>query len=291
MRYFLPIILSLCVTLGVVAKDSNSQTDYPRAFLKVEYEEMHNNPLKWPDVSSSKRTKFILLIANGSSQYYDPQTFFVDSLKNDPTGKAALDALWEEAYDNMMRGGEVAFFYVEKRGFVRDSRYRNIKDFTTGIITAKNSDGGDRYRYPVEMADLQWELGDSIKTVMNYECQIAEADYHGRHWIAWFTPEIPIQDGPWQLCGLPGLILEAQTDDNEYSFEIKGIQQTDESFKPDFDEAKYYDTKRKSYWKMRDYSRRNRSAQIGAMTGGVVKLSEDVNYKGDIDYIETDFVE
>lgn len=290
MRYFLPIILSISVTFGVVAKGKKSNSDRPRAFLKVEYDEIHY--LEGKNDSIVERTnKAILLVANGASQFYDPQTFYVDSLINDPIGCAARDAVMDEAFAEMHRSGKSPFDYMRERGFMGDSDYRNEKDFNTGVITAVNSNGADYYRYPVEMSDLEWELGDSIKNIMGYECQMAEADYHGRHWIAWFSSEIPIQEGPWQLCGLPGLIMSAKTADMEYEFRISGLQETSENFKPYYNEEKCFSTKRKSYWKMKDYARRNRSSQIAAMTGGAVKPSENVNFTGGYDYIETDYHE
>lgn len=33
--------------------------------------------------------------------------------------------------------------------------------------------------------------------------QKATCDFAGRKWIAWFTTEIPIQDGPYKFYGLP----------------------------------------------------------------------------------------
>lgn len=268
-----------------------AEAETPQAYLKAEYEEIHNYHNTKTGEPLQSRSKFILLIGNGHSQYYSPQTFFIDSLKNDPTGASVYDAMQREAFEEGRLTGKESFYILKEKGFMAESRYRSDKDFTSGIITVKNSDTGDRYRYPVEMSDLTWELGDSTKNIMGYDCLLAEADYHGRHWKAWFATEIPVQDGPWQLCGLPGLILEANTDDGDYGFLIKGLQKTCEAFKPDFYESKYFDTKRKSYWKMKDYGQRNRSAQIAAMTKGAVKISEDANFTGTDDFIETDYHE
>ncbi len=98
-------------------------------------------------------------------------------------------------------------------GINRGSRYKNMKDFDTRTITVWDSQMGDRYRYPVEMDDLQWSFRTLLKWCWIIECQFAVADYHGRKWYAFFgsAPGNPVQDGPWQLCGLPGLIMEAIT--------------------------------------------------------------------------------
>lgn len=75
----------------------------------------------------------------------------------------------------------------------------------------------------------EWEIGDNTKTILGYECVEASANYRGRKWTAWFAPEIPIQEGPWKLCGLPGLILEAHDANNEYIFEANGLVQNPNS--------------------------------------------------------------
>lgn len=43
--------------------------------------------------------------------------------------------------------------------------------------------------------------------------------------------------------------------------------------------------------KMVDHNRRNRASTISAMTGGKVTLSDKVNYKGNNDFLETDYHE
>lgn len=267
----------------------SSRSENPKAFLKAQYDQIHTLHGKKAEDSYRSVDKFILLIADGTSQYYDPQTFYIDSLEHDPTGRAALDLMWKDAYDQMMTNKADPFKIMRDKGFTRGERLRVNKDFREEKLIIRNSNGADRHRYEVDMSDLVWELSDSTKNVMGYDCQMAEGDYHGRRWRAWFAPEISVQEGPWQLCGLPGLIMEAETLDGDYEFHITGLQKCDEDFKPVYDEQKYFTTKRKSFWKMKDYSRRNRATQISAMTGGAVKISENANYKGTDDFIETDY--
>lgn len=262
----------------------------PVAFMKAQYKEWHkgyNNKKGKPYFSEHK---YILQIGNGVSYFYDPQTFYVDSLENDPTGKAIRDQAMSDALNEYITSGADAFAIMREKGLMAESRYKNQKDFSTGIITIWNSNGGDKYQYDVDISDLAWELCDSTTEVLNYVCNLASADYHGRKWKAWFASEIPVQDGPWQLCGLPGLIMKAETEDGEYGFEITGLQECDEQFKPLLiNPDKLFKTKRKSYLKMCDYGRRNRSAQLRAMTGGKVNVNAD--YTGTDDYIETDYHE
>lgn len=68
-----------------------------------------------------------------------------------------------------------------------------------------------------------WELKDEKKEIFNYECKKAITEFAGRKWIAWYTQEIPIPDGPYKFYGLPGLILSITDEKADYHFEIKGI--------------------------------------------------------------------
>lgn len=81
------------------------------------------------------------------------------------------------------------------------------------------------YQYTEELLIPSWEILDEQQEVAGYMCQRAEADFLGRRWIAWFTPEIPVQDGPWKLCGLPGLILQAEDSEGHYQYKCIEIKQ------------------------------------------------------------------
>jgi GLPGLI family protein len=76
---------------------------------------------------------------------------------------------------------------------------------------------------PTETPD--WEIvPDSTTAIAGYNCQLAKANFKGRTWWAWYTEDIPIPEGPWKLCGLPGLILRAYDEQRQYIFEGIGLE-------------------------------------------------------------------
>ena len=82
----------------------------------------------------------------------------------------------------------------------------------------------DRYLFPRPYTQPEWTISSEQKDVMGMACQQATATYRGREWTAWFTPEIPTTEGPWQLRGLPGLVVEAYDKTGEVSFELTSLQ-------------------------------------------------------------------
>lgn len=77
---------------------------------------------------------------------------------------------------------------------------------------------------PIETPD--WELvPDSTAEVMGCQCQLAVAWFKGRQWSAWYAEDIPLNEGPWKLYGLPGLVLRAYDAQRQYVFEVTGMQQ------------------------------------------------------------------
>ena len=56
-----------------------------------------------------------------------------------------------------------------------------------------------------------------------YKCKKATTNFRGRDYIAWFSEDIPINDGPFKFNGLPGLIVEIYDTEAKYSWIIKSI--------------------------------------------------------------------
>ena len=74
----------------------------------------------------------------------------------------------------------------------------------------------------VRKNNLQWKLSKEVQTIENYTCQKATLSYGGRIWEAWFTKEIPVQQGPYVFSGLPGLIVKINDVKNHHTFILKG---------------------------------------------------------------------
>lgn len=75
-----------------------------------------------------------------------------------------------------------------------------------------------------EAPKINWEITKDTASFSGIECQKAIASFKGRNWIAWFAPELPFQNGPWKLHGLPGLIIEAYDINKEVRFKFAGIE-------------------------------------------------------------------
>jgi GLPGLI family protein len=67
---------------------------------------------------------------------------------------------------------------------------------------------------------FDWKIINDFKTINDYKCQKAILTFRGRNYIAWFSNDIPINDGPYKFRDLPGLIFEIQDTKNNFFFNL-----------------------------------------------------------------------
>lgn len=189
--------------------------------------------------------------------------------------------------------------YVENRdksamdGVVYHSRIYVTKDFAKSVSTTYDQAGmGECGYYEEPFSEIDWVIEeDSTKTVLGYQCVMATAVYHGREWTAWFTPEIPLQDGPWKLCGLPGLIMEAYEPSGQHCFSVTGIETSSQPIYPIFS-SEYEKMDRLDMLRALRHYRENSNAMFKAATGfelggGVDAPATEESRK--YDFLETDY--
>lgn len=80
-----------------------------------------------------------------------------------------------------------------------------------------------KYEYEELQPEFKWQLHNESKEILDYQCKKATVKYRGREFTAWYTSEIPVNNGPFVFEGLPGLILEIEDLKNKYHFTAVGI--------------------------------------------------------------------
>ncbi|MBX2951279.1 MAG: GLPGLI family protein [Leadbetterella sp.] len=101
---------------------------------------------------------------------------------------------------------------------------KNFEERNTTVIEEHLQKQYNAYRR-ASMNPQNWNIisnGDSI--ISGMQCFKAECQFGEREWIAWFTPEIPVSDGPYKFAGLPGLILRIVSKEGDYIFHISGLE-------------------------------------------------------------------
>lgn len=105
------------------------------------------------------------------------------------------------------------------------------KDFSNKTLKLSGKVGNRDYLINDTLSNFKWKITKERKKILNYNCIKATTEFRGRAYEAWYTEEIPIPNGPWKLCGLPGLIVKAYDDKLAFVFDLKEI-----NLKTKFDE-------------------------------------------------------
>lgn len=69
---------------------------------------------------------------------------------------------------------------------------------------------GETFLINEKLVPIEWQIMEETKKIDSYTVKRAEAVVDGSNVIVWFTDEIPVNAGPSNFIGLPGLILQAQ---------------------------------------------------------------------------------
>lgn len=145
-------------------------------------------------------------------------------------------------------------------------------------------DGNNELSYYEEKKEvMQWEIHPDTIHLHQFVCQKATTNWGGRKWTAWFTMDVPISDGPYKFCGLPGLVLSIADQDKYFTFDMVSISKVDklslsfEQVRPDLILQK---TTKDAFYKDRKGLRNNITAYAAA-TG--TKLNEEAKRKVTLD--------
>ena len=227
----LMLVFGVCATAAVaqitVVTGDNIKKSEPidELVFRAQYELKMLEDTTRSDSKPNSET-MMLEVGKKSSLFYGYTTFLRDSV------------LMEDVKNNVSQ--ELMAEHTSAYGNARIT-YRIYKNHPAGKVTTLDRIVTTNFRCEEKNDKPQWTLLPDTATILTYRCQKASCRFRGRNYTAWYTTEIPVSEGPWKLCGLPGLILKAEDSRGHYSFLCTGLQQFKES-KPLLFNAKGYES-------------------------------------------------
>jgi len=163
-----------------------------------------------PDSSNKEEVKkemMLLDINKEGSTYYSHDKFVADS-----TSRADLEKQLKSGL------GSISMNRREKLGQVSYKVTKQYPEFKTYLFTSVST---DKYKI-LEDKKPVWKILSEKQKVGEYNAQKATTSFGGREWTAWFTSDIPFQDGPYKFYGLPGLIVKIEDATGSHTMTLVG---------------------------------------------------------------------
>lgn len=230
-KLFTLIAIISTLLIGINIQFVNAEIKLDKAFLRIVYAFTQENITR--ESLLSRTDTMSLDIGSRYSEFYDVTAFAKDSLKK-----------------LVFQPGRVKSVSVIKNQQIAESVI-NVNKFGDGNVFLPNSyisftiykDRDEKHIYTLdkvsdmsetsifldeEISPQEWTIDSDTCRILDYLCYRATTKFRGREYEVIFAPEIPINEGPWKLYGLPGLILAAKTSDGIFTFQAIGIQKVND---------------------------------------------------------------
>ena len=229
--------------------------------LKCVYQEKYINNANRPD--KFMYDEHVLAVSEGRSAYYSRIARY-HAEKKDSLLRHGMNAIEVVgALQNVPQGREIEVYKHQPE----QGKYLYYEKKSTKL-----------YRYEDKLPEIKWNICEEMKNILGYNCQKATASLYGREWTAWFTMDIPVSDGPWLLCGLPGLILEAYDSENIFHFTTIELG-NNVSLSVEPDDKKFIKCTRDELMKLRAKFEEDPLGMLQKTTGVKIQKIRDANGK------------
>lgn len=166
-----------------------------------------------PDSTNRAETKkeiMFLDISEKGSRFHSHERMVQDSIMRENIKKQIASGTRNVSVNRQGNRGQFFEYVIEK----------SYPDYKIDMITRLGT-GMDHYKISSQQK-FNWKIEPETSKIGNYEVQKATTNFGGRKWIAWFTTEIPFQEGPYKFCGLPGMILKIEDSKGDHTFTFSG---------------------------------------------------------------------
>ena len=174
---------------------------------------------------------FSLIFSQNKSFVYELK-FKTDPTKDSlATGKFVLDISEGKSMFRPLKEKEAdSTFHATKRISFMSTSFKDSKSVFKDLKTKETKKFISNFQklFSIKIDEhLIWQIQNETKVILGMKAQKATTTYGGRNWVAWFTNEIPLQEGPYIFHGLPGLITEIHDIQNNYTFSLIQIKNSD----------------------------------------------------------------
>lgn len=147
------------------------------------------------------------------------------------------DSILQSEVEKMKKSG--VYVQMEKMIKMPKFSYRIYKFYPDNTIGYVDGIEKNLYGYK-EKIDLPWQIENDKSVIEGYNCQKASVKFGGRVWSAWFTQDLPFQEGPYKFYGLPGMIVKIEDSEQDYVWILKGNKKMDNYNEFSFTDNLYY---------------------------------------------------
>lgn len=191
----------------------------------------HKKPVEIDKELVWRTDSMILSVGNQYSVYYDMNKRKRDSLNS-------ADLAFNPNYNSIKFNSDIGDLALRLQS--KEDVYNMIdasseessqiyKDRLANEIITKDEHLNDIFILNEKPLVHDWTLYEDTTTILNIVCQKATMKFRGREYTAWFTMDLPINDGPWKIYGLPGLILKVEDNEGILNIEAFGLMTDNEN--------------------------------------------------------------
>lgn len=244
-----------------IAQDTVSLQVLDNAKYRVFYALSFSEDTTCVDLKTECQT--VLFVGNKYSSFLDYNSFRKDSLYNSliKSGKDVTSVIGQ-----VMPIGRLIRF---KPIIIKNYPSKNNCTFQEMITSRAN------YRYTDSNIKIEWQLSSEEKQIENYICKKATCTYRGRNYIAWYSPDVVLSEGPYVFTGLPGLIFKLYDDKGHYTFSLNGLEQV-KGYNPIYLPSDNIVNSTREEVRKIIKNLKDNPARVLQMMGGRAKVSEDV---------------
>ncbi len=101
--------------------------------------------------------------------------------------------------------------------------YFVFKDFSKKKLLFSDYIGSTKQLVTDTLNNFKWNVKNERQKIGSFNCKKATTSFRGRFYEAWYTEDVPLRNGPWKFCGLPGLIIKIKDSNSDFIYELTGI--------------------------------------------------------------------